>query len=309
MVNSIKQVQLKPLKLQRCYELAFSKSGNLLLTLARDVVGWNVLERSKRFRSHLLSHPASCAVHPDESKFVVKNTSGKIVVLDAQDGGLLQILDDAKDNEGSNIVYSACGDFVVDGSWNGTLTVRSSTTGKACFQQAFPNEMITRIARVDTTNEWFVVHKPKIGKGDKPAAPAYVSIWNWPLTEPKALIQVADDEINGITISPDASRICLICYGSIITVDTESKKTIAVAPCVYGGTQFAAAWSPDSQEIATVQRHSFVFYSSKTLERRRTVDMQYASDVAYTPDGRHMALGSWECGLLVERMFDPKSSH
>src|SRR5690349_17214543 len=102
---------MKPLKLQRCYEVAFSDSGSFLVTLSRDVVVWDVESRSKRFRVHPFSHPSHCSARPDGSQLVVKSTAGQIALLDAQTGELLRMLDEAKDNEGSNIVYSSCGEY------------------------------------------------------------------------------------------------------------------------------------------------------------------------------------------------------
>lgn len=289
------------MKLQRCYGLAFSNSGSLLVTLSRDVVAWDIPQRTKRFRAHPFSHPSSCAIHPDDIGIVIKNTGGKIALIDAQDGELVRMLDSTKDNEGSNIMYSSCGGYVVDGSWKGQLTVRSATTGTISFQKVFPGEMITRIARTAGGNKWFVVHQPKAVANDRPSPAAYVSVWNWPFTEPVDILHSLESKIKAVAVSPDETRLCLIGYDSVAVMCLTDKKFMASAQYVYGGTGFVATWSPDSQEIAVVEKHSVGFYSASTMEKRQVIELQHASDVAYSPDGSRLALGSWSSGTLIER--------
>lgn len=40
------------------------------------------------------------------------------------------------------------------------------------------------------------------------------------------------------------------------------------------------------------------------MEKRQTIELQYASDIAYAPDGKQLALGSWNSGVLMERQID-----
>jgi WD40 repeat protein len=71
--------------------------------------------------------------------------------------------------------------------------------------------------------------------------------------------------------------------------------------CRIAGTLTLMDWSPDSQEFATIRKNSVVFYDAATLLARRSIDLQFASDIAYSPDGSLVALGSWEAGVLFER--------
>jgi WD40 repeat protein len=296
---------MKPLKLQRCYELAFSSTGSLLVTLSRDVVAWDVQRRTKQFRVHPFSHPSHCSIHPEETAIVVKNTTGQIALIAPQDGALVRMLDATKENEGSNIMYSRCGEYVVDGSWGGQLTVRSATTGNISFQKVFPGEMIKRITRTVRGDKWFVVHQPKAVAHDIPPAPAYISVWSWPFTSPADILTSPESKIDTVAVSPDETRICLIGYDSISIIRLADNQFVASAQYTYSGTQVVARCSPDSQEIATVQRDSFVFYAASAMEKRQTIELQYASDIAYAPDGRLLALGSWSSGMLMERSLTP----
>lgn len=265
------------------------------------MVAWDVDSRKKRYRVHPFSHPSSCAIHPDETRIVVKNTAGTIALLDAQNGMLVSFLDPEKGNEGSNILYSFCGKYIVDGSWSGQFTVRSARSGKVILQKTFPNEMITKIACSTDGERWFVVHRPKVTSQDLPAAPAYISVWDWPLVAPADFLNCPEGGINSLSVAPDGRTICIVGDDSIWVMDLAEKRFVGSFPYNYGGTGFVTNWSPDSLEIATVQENSFVFYNAATLERLKTIELQYASDISYSPDGSLLALGAWASGLLLGR--------
>lgn len=293
--------QTKPLKLQCSYTAKFSRTGSLLVTLSRDIVVWDVERRAKQYRVHPFSHPSDCSIHPDETRIVVKNTAGKIALLDTQDGALICFLDSVKGNEGSNILYSSCGEYVVDGSWSGHLTVRSSTSGDVVFLKTFPGEMITKIARSSHNDTWFVVHQPKAISQDQSPAPAYISIWAWPMEAPIDFLQSPENCINAISVSPDGRHICVVGHHSISVINLAEKRFVGSVPYVFGGTGFVANWAPDSRELASVQKNSCVFYDASTLEKLKSIELQYASDIAYSPDGNLLALGGWESGILITR--------
>lgn len=288
------------LKLPPCIGVAFSPSGASLLRWSREVEAWDLTTRSRRFRVRPLRNVVHCAIHPDEHRIVIKNTVGHIALLDASDGALVRKLDRPKRNEGSNIEFCSTGEFVLDGSWEGELTVRSATTGQVAFQKTFPNELISCVARTRSGSEWFVVHQPKAIADDKPPGPSYISMWGWPLSSPVDCI-TSSGRIQAIAVSPCNTKLCLVGYESVTVIRLADKKVLAHAPHFFGASGFAVAWSPDGREIATVNRDGFVFYTADTLQRRQDIDMKYAADVAYSPGGDLVVLGSWRSGVVLER--------
>jgi WD40 repeat protein len=290
-----------PLKLLCSYRTQFSQTGSLLVTISRDIVVWDVERRTKRYRVHPLSHPSHCSIHPNETHIVVKSTAGTIALLDALDGALVCFLDPTKHNVGSNIVYSSCGEYLVDGSWNGHLTVRCARSGKVVFQKTFPGEMIKKVAFSDQDGKWFVVHQPRATSHDLPPAPAYVSVWAWPFDSPVDILMPSEAWLNEIAVSPDGKRMGFIGHNTISVMDLAEKQFSASIPFRYAGGGFALSWSPDSREFSTIQKNSVVFYDATTLVERMSVEVQFASDIAYSPDGSLVALGAWEAGMLIER--------
>jgi len=289
------------LRLLQSYKTEFSQSGSMLVTLSRDVVVWDVERRAKRYRVHPFSHPSSSSIHPNESQIVVKNTAGQIALLAANDGKLIRLLDSERGNEGTNISHSSCGEYVVDGSWKGLITVRSAISGKLVFQKEFPDEMITKIVRSRRGDRWFVVHQPKAVSREASPGPAYFSIWTWPLSSPVEIIKSTESAINGFAVSPDERQVCIVGQDTFSLMDLAEKRIVCSAPYKFGGTAFIAKWSPDSKVLATVQEHSFIFYDAATLEKRESIECQFASDIAFSPDGSRMALGAWESGMMLGR--------
>lgn len=289
----------RPLKLLRCYACEFSRSGSFLATLSRDVVVWDMATCKKRFRTHPLSHPSHCAVHPSEAEMAVKNTSAEIVVLDTEKGEIIRVLD-LGGVEGSNICYSACGEFLVDGSWSGVLTVRSSTTGAIEFKRHFPGEMITKVVRDDHSGRWFTVHSPVSTRADQPAAPDHVCVWGWPMTTPLRTIRLRHANIDDLSIAPDGST-CAVSDRDVISLfDVDGLSVVASLSGVAGVLPRTLAWSPDSRMLAAVVGEGVAFYSIPGLERIHEVPLKFACDVQFSPDGSKVACGSWSGGLLVE---------
>ncbi|MBN2702557.1 MAG: hypothetical protein JXR29_14020 [Methylothermaceae bacterium] len=291
--------QKKPLQLKKCYDVAFSNDSSLLVTLSRDVVGWDVGSRAKRFRVHPFSHPSSCAIDPSGAYIAAKNTMGQIIVVEAQEGELVQVLDAEGESEGSDICYSPCGEYLVDGSWTGFLTVRSVATGDIVFQQHFVNEMITEAVHNASGDTWCFAHRPVAVDGRKPRRD-YISIWQWPLSAPADVFTSPDRRMRSMALSPDGKRLCLL--GDQVYVHRLSDKEPLVSSPVNGVSAGSeAAWSPSGEELATVQRHSIVLHHPDTLETKQVIALDYACSVAYSPDEAHLAVGGWSNGLLLER--------
>jgi WD40 repeat protein len=222
-------------------------------------------------------------------------------VIDSEDGTLIRPLTAGRPGEGTNIAYSPCGEFLIDGTWAGLLAVRAVATGKIVFQTGFPGEMICQIVPNADKDTWFILHKPIAISRDVSGAPAYVSIWNWPFTAPAGFLTSPLADLWTLSLSPDGRRICMRGSQEIAIVDIAQKQPVAARSLIGGGTGFQTCWSPDAKELAIVTDGQVSFHDAGELEVRRTVAIPFASDVAYSSDGRFVALGSWQNGMLIDR--------
>src|SRR5262245_37551238 len=108
----------------------------------------------------------------------VKSTSGQIVVLDAQCGQTVVDFENAEDGEGSNLRYSPCGSYIVDGTWSGLLSVRRASSGSREFVQDF-RDIIRSVHGLDDGKHWVIAHGAKATSDDQPPL-NYFSVWRWP---------------------------------------------------------------------------------------------------------------------------------
>lgn len=291
----------KPAKLPQSYALEFSPPGNFIVALGTRVARWDSENRKVRYRCHPLKHPSSCAVHPDETCIAIKNTSGRIVVIAADDGRVLRELCGTERGEGSDIAFSSCGNFLVDGSWNGDLLVRSVATGRVEFERKFAGDLISQILHQPSTDQWLTLHVPRATRPDAPGEPNYFCRWTWPFSEPTGVLRLQEPDIQCAALSQDGSLICVVNTKAVAVFRLADGVLLGTAPHTYGGTSFSVAWSPEGLEVGVVGKHVVTLYSAPDLSELNTIPLQYASDIRYSPDGLSIALGSWGSGLLIPR--------
>jgi hypothetical protein len=286
------------------YKVSRSDDGRLIACLGRNVVVIDVGERRRVSTSHPFSHPSHAAFAPNARSLAVKATNGRIVVLDPLSGAMLFDHKNQKDGEGGNVAFAPGGSDLVDGSWAGSLTVRSARGGSVLSREQFPGEMITRVSHDHSRRTWLVEHTPKALSADGLPPPEYVTVRSWPFAAGTPRVLSFGLHFQSAILSPDASRICFIerwdeqrvhvarvSDGSIIatSVPTES-----------GGTGNELAWSDDGKYIASVQASKFVLLDAANLTVVGSVPCQYPSDMTFLPAANELVLGSWNTSSIVD---------
>ncbi|MFZ1106385.1 MAG: WD40 repeat domain-containing protein, partial [Hyphomicrobiaceae bacterium] len=294
---------MKPWKIGVSYAVAFSPDGRLLATLGRDVSIWDLALRSKVVRAHPFSHPSDAAFSPDQRHLVVKGTSGQIVIIDVQSGRIVVDFGNAAEGEGSNLQYSPCGEYILDGTWSGRLSVRRASSGALEFVQEFHGEMIRSVHRSDDGRCWVIAHGAKATANDRPPPPDYFSAWAWPFGS--AGHRILPERIafsRSSALSADGALLAVV-HGA--PPDTLSVFQIDDGACAGvvsiqgGGTGHALGWSNDGRLIGSVQDQNVVFYTWPGLRKMHELALAYPSDVAFSPRGDALAVGSWQVGWVL----------
>jgi len=294
---------MKPWKIGTSYAVAFSRDGRLLATLGRDVSIWDLALKSKVVRSHPFSHPSAAAFSPDQRHLAVKSTSGQIVIIDAQSGHTVVDFRNAEDGEGSNLQYSSCGAYIVDGTWSGRLSIRRANSGAHELVQDFRGEMIRNVHSSEDGRHWLIAHGPKATSDDHPPPPGYFSIWGWPFRP--GGYRVLPERVafsRSSALSPDAALLAVVHGAPPDTLSVFQLNDGACAGTVSiqsGGTGHALGWSTDGRLIGSVQDQNVVFYTWPSLRKMHELALAYPSDVAFSRRGGALALGSWQVGWVL----------
>lgn len=301
--TSYRRSAMKPWKIDTSNAVVFSRDGRLLATLGRDVSIWDLALKSKVVRSHPFSHPSDAAFSPVQRHLAVKSTSGQIVIIDAQSGQTAVDFKNTADGEGSNIRYSPCGEYIVDGTWSGRLIVRNARSGAHEFVQDFGGEMIRSVHSPEDGKHWIIEHGCKSTSDDRPPPPDYFSVWDWPLRP--GGYRALPDRIafaRSSALSPDGALLAVV-HGA--PPDTLSVFRVNDGTCVEavsiqsGGTGNALGWSADGGLIGSVQDQTVVFYTWPGLGKMHDLALAYPCGVAFSSRGDVLALGSWQVGWVL----------
>ena len=285
------------------FETVRSTDGRMFACVGQRVNVFDVERGQKILSARPFSHASHAAFSPDNKKLAVKFTNGRIVILGIATGDVLRDYKNQKEGEGSEVFFSPDGQKVVDGSWTGLITIRELVKPGIAVKQ-FPGEMISRISHDSHKLSWVFEHRKKTQPGQKWADYDYLALRNWPLFEQEPKIFSFDHYLESATISPDGSRICVICRRRgegrwlQIVQASDGKIVASNGEVEIGGTGSDLAWSTDSNLIGSVQQRRFVFYRASDLSVVGELHAQYPSSICFLPKDDLVVVGTWNSSAL-----------
>jgi WD40 repeat protein len=289
----------KPFPIAASYELRFTPDGLSLLCVGMKVTRWNLETRKRVGAYRPFAHPSQIDVAPSGTHCIVKSTGGELVLMSLDAKPVMTKVPVREAVEGAAALFSPCGDYVVDAGWDGQLAVRALPTGKVVFKKTFRNRMLLFLA-CDAKRELYVFHRHSTSQ--KPVGPAdELVLRRWPFdVHPEVAIAGDWDREVAVTPSPDGRRLAAAQRKKLSVVDIASGATLATRMLDDGvSANLAVAWSPDGTLVACVESQQISFFDATTLQRRARHVLEFASDVAFSPDGRLVALGSWGKGMVM----------
>ncbi|OBV36797.1 WD40 repeat domain-containing protein [Janthinobacterium psychrotolerans] len=298
---------LKPLNLGCAYGVRFSPDGARLAVLGNDLTLWDVAARQKLWRGKPVPHCSAMAFSPDGSRLAVKSTTGLMAVLDAATGDVIVNFRNKKDGEGSGPAWSPCGQYIVDGSWDGRLQVRAAATGELVFAQDHPGEMLRSayaIDAIDGAKRLLVLHGVKSVEDGQVQPPDYVTAWDWPLQAGAGRTVLLLPALQTVAASPGGQQLAALHRADgadqLSVFALADGKLLATTTVEQGGGIAKLTWLPDGRHLARIGKGKLQFYGWPGLALARELAFTYPCAVAFLPQSPLAAIGSWEKGALIE---------
>lgn len=294
-----------PMRVGKSFQLRFSADGDYVIAVGRDIVVWSLRERKRVGSVRPFSHPAHLDLSPRGDRVVVKNTAGRIAVLSAPHLVPISLFPGDQASEGCQALYSPCGSRIVDGSWGGALRVLDGETGEAVHEEMFADVMINSLACDARRNLYAYIKQPKCKDRDSALPFSQIMLRKWPFEDhPELELRVEDGYANAAIPSPDGSRIAVIHMKaaselSLQVVDLSTGKYCGRRSILFGGTAWSLGWSPDGALLCCVERGQLSVFDSSSLRLLGRCLDPYPCSVDFSSDGEHIAIGSWEKGMVL----------
>ncbi len=295
----------KPLNLGAADSVLYSSNGERLAVRSAQLSVWDLKKQARLWRANPVPYLNYAAFSPDGARLAVKSTTGQIAVVNATNGKAICDFRNKKDGEGCNLVFSPCGDYVVDGTWEGRLLVRASATGKVELELEFPNEMIHDLYAVDNGSKWIVMHNPTPAGDDDEPPPPYFSVWKWPFGKKSSdKIQLREQGYFTTALSPDGKYFAFDSSfvpkkPSIDILALGNGKTVASIARARDDRIEKLSWSADGKLLGVVKENSVVVYSAETWQPIAEQEVADATDIAFSPSGDTIAIGARKATVIA----------
>jgi WD40 repeat protein len=287
-------------RIARSYEVCFSPDGERLACIGVHVDLWDVPSRTRIARAHPFKHPSHIDFSPDGSKLAVKSTSGEIVVLDGSTLDVLARHSGRPWGDGAEVLFSPCGEYLVDGTWSGAVVVREALTGTAVHCEADDARSIGSLGCTRDRLRWAC----KAWR-HAPHEDVWLTIRSWPFTDggSETRIHATGREarsIDAVALDPSGASLAVSGHGlQLWDVSTDEPELLRKAPVLpVSGTGRAVAWSPSGGILALAGAGETRLFTNALRQIWRT-DLEYSCDVAFSPSGDLLALGAWSKGFVI----------
>jgi WD40 repeat protein len=140
--------------LGRSERVCFSLDGRWLATLNGGLTLWKGPGIEEPENLATIGNACELAFSPDSRLLAIKNTTGQIVLIDLSTRTTKVDFRNTKDGQGTNIVFGADSQHVIDATWEGSHIART-LNGKTTFHERFDGEKVTGVLRHPDGRYWF----------------------------------------------------------------------------------------------------------------------------------------------------------
>ncbi len=287
-----------PLKIGSASRALFSPDSRRLAAIGSKVVMWNLETGAKEYAVTPLRNITRADFSLDGSQMALKNTYGQIATIDSATGEVLKNFSKSAIAEGTEIFFSPCGEYLIDGTWgdgngNGIFTVRESKTGKIALQEIYRNTMVSPLFA--TSDRKLFVWKTVFRERSETRWWARA----WPFTEgDRGMPLNAPKETDIACINNSGTRAILQTWAgekgkfaahtlTIVSLPEMKSLEAPSRPFRYVGN---VVFSPDDKFLAVCDEDGFKFLDVGKMETRHFVPAKFSHGASFSADGNYFAL-------------------
>lgn len=292
-------------KLRKAYDVCFFNDGQAFVSTTGSSLECWTDEGCTRTASAKFPYPSGLDLAPDGRRVLAKSTTGHLAVFSLPDLSLLASpTHRQRVREGPAALFSPCGEFVVDGCWDGSLTCREIATGTIRLREEHAGHTVQHVS-CSADRRTFAYSRKR--KGSEERSPGRSRVWlrQWPLeTSAEVSVRGLWHWIGAIALSPDARRIAIMHTRTGVkwfldVVDTASGARWARLEMELGA-RACVAWSPNGERLGVVQSERIAIARAEDLGLIAVHENPYPSAISFSPDGTSVAIGSWERGEVLK---------
>ena len=288
--------------LRTAYEFAFSPDSRRVAFIGgRCVTMLDIGTRESQFVVHPIANPSHIDFSPDGRCLVIKGTSGRTIVLDAQTGRMLCDFRNQKEGEGDSALFTACSRFVVSVSWSGLFSVRDREIAAVIFSQSYADCQLTQLSST-ADRSLFVYSVGGRQRSPDGLTPCTVALHRWPTRSTTTEHLPKEwDAIWGLQVSPSGRFVAVVHGTPPDTLEIyDIRRSRTVGHCPWSGSPGCSiAWSGDERALVTNGDDCFRMYALPKLKLVHELPAQYPCFVCFSSADEFIALGSWKRSLVM----------
>jgi WD40 repeat protein len=296
----------RPASVGISYEIRFNPSTTRFACCGRSIVFWDLQRREKIATVHPFKHPSHVDWSPAGDYLAVKNTSGKLAVIDTHSFVVKELSGGSKSVEGCEVAFSTCGNYIISGTWDGLLTVTDVRSEGVIFSEQIGHSMITDLVWTTSRQLFAYVVSPKATSNVVSPDSDYVVIRKWPFWENSAhVLSHRPRDIHTLALDPTGKKLVLAVSNigfkdhKLQVYDIENLRLESEHDCKLWASGKRIAWSPDGSLIANIESDAICFYEPNQLALLQRLKFEGVCFVEFSHCGEFLAVGNWGKGFVA----------
>jgi WD40 repeat protein/DNA-binding SARP family transcriptional activator len=274
------------------FDVAYNSDGTRIASASWDgsAIIWSGATGSKLLE--LDTHKAevtAVSFSPDGGRLVSSSFDGTLKMWDANDGGELLSID-AHANRIHDVAFDKTGKRVASAGGDGQIRIWDADSGEELVSWRGGARLINRL-----------VFSPSGERIATAGGDGTAKVWDATTGELLLTLSGHSAEVLNLSYSPDGARLATAGGDGLAKVwDAESGEELFTLSG-HGTSVWAAAFSPDGSRIATMSldKTAKLWDAETGEELLNLINYNDGRDLAFTPDGDHLAVASGDGSVRV----------